>query len=347
MADHEDVESVKAWQVFLTRYAAGEYGPETAPSIPPIPTKLVRSLDQGHIPAPWAFANAPLYTSSSGVPIEDARQIRDYYCENHYLPPPRSPLESQRPATINDHDLYSPKQLANIQAATDLISSFFPKALCTFSLFHEHIQKHYCPAGPPSLIQKFGITPGLRIPAEDSLCGHAVLHCDSTFFVSDLKKDWRYINNPFVFAGFQSFIGSTVSLTLDPLEDDSPRVVVGTLNVCFVDEPIEEFDMAQRKVVRNVTTMLETQLRATWEGDQRTKEGRARVALSELIETALVDVTLRDGDRVSHEALEKICKVLPDVDSIALINSGGVESVSAENIWLTAGREICGWGWHT
>lgn len=341
----EDSASIAAWQVFLTRYAAGEFEPDSSPPIPPIPHSLVRPYDPNFTPVPWAYANAPLYSSSSQVTFEDARAIRNYYCENHYLPPPRSPYENLRHQTINDYDLYSPKQLLNIQAATEVIAEFFPGTLCTFSLFHDHIQKHYCPAGDQDLISKFGILPGLRIPSEDSLCGHAVLHLDAPFFVGNLQQDWRYRNNPFVYAGFRSYIGSSVSLPLDTREDGGKRISVGTLNVCFVKETIAEMTPSQRRVLRHVTSMLETQLVATWDGDQRSKEGRARVLLSDLIDTALVDIRLDEEpsegvSSLATKTLERLCKILPDVNCIALLSTGGVEMVCPSKIRLILGRKI-------
>jgi hypothetical protein len=328
-----DHTSIVAWQTFLTRYAAGEFNDESTPPIPPIPPNLVRPHDPNYAPAPWAYANAPLYSASTGITLEDARVIRQYYIENHYLPPPRSPLESQRHATITQYDLYSARQHTNIQAATEVVAAFFPGTVCTFSLFHDHVQKHFCLAGNQSLIQKFNLTPGLRIPAEDSLCGHAILNHSSIFFVKDLKKDWRYLNNPFVFAGFKSFIGSSVSLPINPLQGER-EIGVGTLNVCFIDESIDVLTEVQRNVIRHVTTMLETQLRATWEGDQRTRDGRARLALSELIDTALVDVQQEEGHDVAARALDSLCQVMPELDSIVLVSTGGIEVVSHERALL-------------
>lgn len=339
-AADDDLLSVVEWQAFLASYATGQLSSESTPPIPSIPLSHPQCPTPGP-PKPWAYADAPLY-SSTCISLDDARKIRDYYCENGYLPPPRAPLESARHACIDEYDLYSSKQLANIQAATEVIAAFFPGTVCTFSLFHDHIQKHFALAGSEDLIQRYQLEAGGRIPSEDSLCGHAVLHESTIFFVKDLKNDWRYINNPFTCAGFKSFIGSSVTLQLNPLNDGGPRIGIGTLNVCFVTDPLDDLSAAQRKVLLHVTRMLETQLRATWEGDQRTREGRARLVLCELIEDALVDVKTdaegKDGmEVVATGVLKRVSDVLPETDSVMLYNIGAIREVSTTLMALISG----------
>jgi hypothetical protein len=327
----QDAQSVREWQIFLDKYAAGTFPSDIAPPIPLIPSHVVRPSGDRQIPVQaWAYADAPLY-SVGEITLEAARRIRDYYCEHGYLPPPRSPLEASRHALINEYDLYSQKQLVNIQSATDLISEFFHGTICTFSLFHDRIQKHFTISGSAELIKSFALEAGGRIPSEDSLCGHAVLHDESVFIVEDLQNDWRYHSNPFVQAGFKSFIGSTVSLRLDPLRDGSEgkRIGVGTLNICFINEPLIDISASQRNVIKHVTSMLETQLRATWEGDQRTKEGRARMAISDFIEEALVDLSLEQAPNkriqaAAKSAVVRIANVLPELENVMVLDMSGV-----------------------
>lgn len=71
------------------------------------------------------------------------------------------------------------------------------------------------------------------------------------------------------------------------------RVHIGSLNLCSLDDRLETFTMQQESVLRHITAMLPTQLRATWEGQGRTREVKARRALSEFIE-----------DTLSHNALD-------------------------------------------
>jgi hypothetical protein len=58
--------------------------------------------------------------------------------------------------------------------------------------------------------------------------------------------------------------------------------------VLFVDHKLTALSDAQRMVVKNVTGMLETQLRSTWEGQVRTRETQTRAMISDMIEEAFV-----------------------------------------------------------
>jgi hypothetical protein len=176
-------------------------------------------------------------------------------------------------------------------------------------------------------------------------------------FVPDLQRDWRYLKNPFAMAGFQSFVGSPVSLELDPqaqgsqspnpkasstagqLTDPTPptRVSIGTLNICFVKNLHRVLTKAEQVIITNVTNVLEVQLRGSWEGDQRRRDGRARVALSDFIEESLVEnagrmpeagssnsaadpmgdgrVTMR---RLAQSAIDKISEIVVEAGSISV-----------------------------
>lgn len=352
----EDSHNLELWTRFLIAYANGDA--TATPQQPPLPRYLQERLD--HVVAsnqPWPFADAPLYPSTT-ITTEIARTIREYYCSHGYLPPPRAPLEEERNQCIRDYDLYSVKQLANIQSATDLIAAVFPDTVTTFSLFQDRIQTHFALSGPPELIKTYQLTVGLRIPSEDSLCGHAILLDQNILFVPDLENDWRMRLNPFRLAGFKSFIGSSVSLELDPQskeprnpsEQDASahtetsgavpkprRVSIGTLNICFVENHHPVLTEAERVIISRVTKMLEVQLRGSWEGDQRRRDGRARVALSEFIEESLVENAglaqepsvasstadlMGDGRGtmrvLAESAVEKISKIVIEAGSISI-----------------------------
>lgn len=144
--------------------------------------------------------DVPLYSSTNITP-ELARRIRDFFCHHGYLPPPRAPLEDLRERVINEYDLWSADQHANIQEATNLLSSFFPGTLWSFSLFSNRIQRYHTYAGPQEYIDLFSMHKGKRIPAEDSFCGHAVLSKSVPVFVGDSTTDWRYRYNPYAQQG--------------------------------------------------------------------------------------------------------------------------------------------------
>jgi hypothetical protein len=163
----EDPYNLDLWTTFLTDYANG--AAHLTPDRPPLPPHLQKRLDNVTVSnEPWPFVDSPLYPSTT-ITTEVARTIREYYCDHGYLPPPRAPLEAERNQCIRDYDLYSAKQLANIQSATDLIAAVFPDSLTTFSLFQDRVQTHFAFSGPEELIKLYQLTVGLRIPSEDSL----------------------------------------------------------------------------------------------------------------------------------------------------------------------------------
>jgi len=276
--DETDEISVDEWQAFLEQLAFGGCGTNEKPPMPTTPAHLLERL-RNCTPAQYGADNPdnPLYSSTS-VSRETARQIRDFFCTHGYLPAPRATMEAQRESCILEYDLFSEIQLANIQDATDLISNFFPGTLCSFSLFHNRIQRYYAYAGPQEHIDLFAMYRGMRIPAEDSLCSHAVLHAKEPFFLADAFQDWRYVHNPFVRKGIHAYIGSPVTLDIDPADSSSHRqqVSIGTLNICWIHETKESVSPTEYQVVAYITRMLQTQIRATWEGHRRTREARLR-----------------------------------------------------------------------
>jgi hypothetical protein len=164
--------------------------------------------------------------------------------------------------------------------------------------------------------------------------------------------DWRYVSNPFVRAGFKSFIGSPVTLELDPIglasdSERSGRIAIGTLNICFTKSHLRSLTPAQEMVIRHVSSMLETQLRATWEGHHRTLEARRRRTVSDFIEKALfegfkptggpasprVDHDAGEGstfDRTAQLAVDMSRAVLPGLEMMQVVDLVGVTAT----VWL-------------
>lgn len=361
-----DYDTLEAWMQFLTAYASGTA--DANPMRPPLPPRLQKRIDSvTYQPREWPYADAPLYSSTTIDP-EVASKIREFYCDYGYLPAPRAPLESQRKYCIREYDLYAEKQMASIQQATDLLAAVFPKTLVTFSLFQDRIQTHFALSGPDDLIQHYKLTRGLRVPSEDSLCSHAVLLDQKMLYIPDLQADWRFQLNPFAMAGFQSFVGFPVSLELDPLLAEqrhletstenwptlhettsakSCRTGVGTLNICFIKEPQTELTDGQRLVITRVGSMLESQLRASWEEDQRVRDNRARSALTEYIEEALVENAGQNPDplgslgtspegisadrvalqRLAESAARKIASIVDDADSVSVWDLRAVSQI--------------------
>ena len=324
VVETDDATSLTAWTSFLQEYARGD-GPAN-PTRPPLTSDHLLRLEAViKSKPPINFEEAPLYTSTTVTP-ELARIIRDFYCDNGYLPPPRAPWEESRERCIQEHDLYYEKQHKHIQNVTDILSAFFPDSLITFSLFQDRIQTHFALSGPEEVIKGFKLHVGLRIPAEDSLCGHAVLLDRRMLFVPDLEADWRYKRNPFGVAGFKSYVGVPVALELDPLQDDVPmldymgprrgRIAIGTINICFTKQKVFELSPAQHLVVDKMASMLEAQLRSTWEGDHRRRDGRARTELSKYIgETKFVEASRTPGT-INHQIYDEFRRELMTCDLI-------------------------------
>ena len=313
-----DAESTSAWRAFLEEYAKGLI-PDGA-CMPPLTEELYELYRRSKIDPPpkeSTMLNTVIYTSAC-IDDETARRVRQYYCENLYLPPPRSAQEERRSRLLAEYDISGDEQMRNLQASTDLISAFFPGVLCTFSLFKGDLQYHYAVAGPEWIKAKYNVYVGVRIPSEDSLCGHAVLRTGQKLFQSELNQDWRYIRNPFKLAGFRTYVASVVSLPLDPsLLPDEPGSEecngIGTLNLCFVDDKPVALTDQHKNVILQVTRNLETQLKATWEGHRRTKVARANREVGRYIRDALdasngtspVPVGTRRGSRVLDEMTDK------------------------------------------
>lgn len=286
----------EAWATFLSAYSQGDWSnvaecPDPCPSNDDktsISSYLFRGID-GEID------DHQIYTSPD-ITADVARNVRNFFHSKDYLPPPRSPHEHLRKSCILEYNIYGEAQKANIRRAVDVIGAFFPgDVIVTFTLFDGRYQTLAAVGGNEGLSQKYGLTSDKPIPSYNSLCGHSVLNED-IMFVPNLAEDWRFRSNPFIDAGIQSCIGSPVSLHLDSRTivpaDNNPdvRIGIGAIIVLFIDHKMTTLSAAQKMVVKNVTGMLETQLRSTWEGQVRTRETQTRAMISDLIGTSSLTI---------------------------------------------------------
>ncbi|WWD10531.1 hypothetical protein V865_008667 [Kwoniella europaea PYCC6329] len=286
---------VQEWTSFLTSYAQGDWSPDR---VPPKPTPAqdldIVGLDKS--PSVDSLKDDSLANvySSPIISRKIARRVRQYCWENDYLPPPRSPHEEHREKIILEYDLLGAVQAGNIQSAVDLIAAFFPGTVVTFTLFNNAIQNFVSIAGPENLLDTFQLKNGMWVAPETSLCGHSILLDEEIMFVPSLSDDWRFRSNPYAVAGLKSYIGSAVSLEMDPLipishrDGQRDRVGIGVLNILFMYDPLYNMTTQQEMVVRNISKMLETQLRATWQGHITTKEAKVRRAITDIIEEGFV-----------------------------------------------------------
>jgi hypothetical protein len=340
------VPSRDAWAVFLSAYSKGDWT-----SIDQCPVELLEAADDevsadsfkgstGH------FDDHHIYPSVD-ITSDVARNVRKFVLSQDYLPPPRSPYEHLRKSCILEYDILGRSQKSNIQNAADVIAAFFPgDVITTFTLFDGNYQTLAAVGGNKALLEKYALTLDKPIASFNSLCGHSVLQ-DELMFVPDLENDWRFRANPYRYAGVMSCIGMPVSLMLDSKtilpSNASPdvRIGIGAIIVLFIDHHKRTLTETEVMVVKNVTAMLETQLRATWESQVRIQEAETRALISGMIEEAFVieqkqrqeaeDSSIKLSERrystqedglteITRKALDQLVVLLPHISGLAAVD---------------------------
>ncbi|KAJ9107581.1 hypothetical protein QFC21_001040 [Naganishia friedmannii] len=289
------------WMAFLKDYAAGRG--VTSADIPDIPAFLSgQPFDtrRGSVDNHQFASDTPAYDSEHITP-DVARRIRDYYIKNKFLPPPRHPLEHLRMAIIQDYDLHHREQVQSIQSTLNVLQAVYGGAVA-FTLFEQDIQVLNSVSGPPELLEALDLYQGKRIIPETSLCGHAALS-SGAIFVPDFENDWRYSQNPFASDASPSakeyintqvslagYVGIPVTLLLEPaLPEESSVVTIGVINLLITNPEVAARmrEPGHTMVLREITRMLQTQLRATWDCNRRSKDSQMRRSISAFIEHTL------------------------------------------------------------
>jgi hypothetical protein len=158
----------------------------------------------------------------------------------------------------------------------------------------------------------------------------------------DLALVWRSRSgNPYVApdGGLRSYRASVVTLQIDPTRRDSDeRVVIGVINVMST-EPMSSSSSADNddsnykndQVLKQLTRMLERQLRSTWDGVGRLRAAKARAVVSELTERVLVDnhgSRTGSGEDLSERhaglAVDSIRQVLSRASAVAVVDLRGI-----------------------
>jgi hypothetical protein len=138
-----------------------------------------------------------------------------------------------------------------------------------------------------------------------------------------------------------------VTLQIDPTRRDSDeRVAIGVINVMST-EPMSSLSStdnnnnsnindddkmgADDKVLKQLTRMLERQLRSTWDGVGRLRAAKARAVVSELTERVLVDnhgSRTDSGKDLSERhaglAVDSIRQVLSRASAVAVVDLRGI-----------------------
>jgi hypothetical protein len=347
--DADEARSIEQWAAFLSSYSRGAFPAESYPPLPPM------SPRRSGMNAPVVPDVDDLYPSSV-INEAVAQNVRDYISAHSYFPPPRAADERLREQCIQEYDLLGDAQRSNVKQAVDLLAAFFPDTVCTFTIFNGPKQSFVAVAGDQAIRDAFGLYDGFVVRSDLGLCGHCVLVKEQLMFVPSLKGDWRFNGNPYTQAGIQSYIGAPITLPINALatsfdtstRDDGreERVGIGALNVLFVKKPLEELSDTQAMVVRNIARMMETHLRATWDGARRTIEAKYRRAVAEMIEEAFVGKvsppsalaepvasTLIDGtvgtttgpiaslQALARTAVENIMALVPQLDSVIIVDT--------------------------
>ena len=346
----DEAQSIDGWATFLSSYSRGEF-PAAGPPCPPPSSS--RHPMPGIVATPVTIDVDDLYPSTV-INKDVARNVRDYTIAHSYFPPPRAADEHLREQCIQEYDLLGQAQRKNVKQAVDLLAAFFPDTVCTFTIFNGPKQSFVAVAGDQGIRDKFGLYDDFVVRSDLGFCGHCVLVKEEFIFVPSLKEDWRFEGNPYTQAGIQSYIGASITLPIDVLstslstitKDDGreERVGIGALNILFVKEPLERMSETQAMVVRNVARMMETHLRATWDGARRTMEARYRRAMADMIEEGFVGKvslsspedpvasTLGNGldgrndhpmtslETLAQMAVERIMALVPQLDSVILVD---------------------------
>jgi hypothetical protein len=175
----------------------------------------------------------------------------------------------------------------------------------------------------------------------------------------DLALVWRARSgNPYVApdGGLRSYRASVVTLQIDPTRRDSDeRVVIGVINVMSTEPMSSSTDDNNNnndndndkndKVLKQLTRMLERQLRSTWDGVGRLRAAKARAVVSELTERVLVDnhgSRTGSGEDLSERhaglAVDSIRQVLSRASAVGVVDMRGI--VARVSMGSQGGREV-------
>jgi hypothetical protein len=132
------------------------------------------------------------------------------------------------------------------------------------------------------------------------------------------------------------YIGSPVLLVIDPADSFQTKTIgISTLNICYVNAEKTEITKHESEILNRITRMLETHLRATWEGDNRVRETRVRGAISDFLDEAFADEKDQDLGRLAQSAVRTLKRVL-EVEDVCVVDVREVHvDVSQELIVLT------------
>jgi hypothetical protein len=145
-----------------------------------------------------------------------------------------------------------------------------------------------------------------------------------------------------------------VTLQIDPTRRDSDeRVVIGVINVMSTEPMSSSADNNDSndkndKVLKQLTRMLERQLRSTWDGVGRLRAAKARAVVSELTERVLVDnhgSRTGSGEDLSERhaglAVDSVRQVLSRASAVGLVDMRGIVArVSFECRRVTSGGSM-------
>lgn len=150
--------------------------------------------------------------------------------------------------------------------------------------------------------------------------------------------------NPYVApeGGLRSYRASVVTLQVDPTRRDTDeRVAIGVINV-MQTSPLDPSSSSNSgkdvkpnshddRVLKQLTRVLERQLRSTWDGVGRLRAAKARAVVSELTERVLVNnhgSRTDEGDDLSERharlAVYKIGQVLVRASGVVVVDLRGI-----------------------
>lgn len=316
------------WQDFLLSYQQGRYEPLNEPAKPAIldeQEEYARHLGFDHqskhvspsatISKPESEPIAidenggvqhteqdeftPVFRHSKAVDSDAAQRCLRFYAKHRHLPAPKSDLEDDRCLLAKEYVLDGPAQISAMSRYAALSRAIFGEHTHTVvSLFDATNQVVYAYDGDAQ------VTSGTSLPQETTVCSHVVLRRDSKVVViQDLRKDWRFKNNPFCTGpwGIKGYIGVPISVPANPAlsysaGNSNSLIPVGVLAVMTRGKALQDLGQREFSILSQLAEGLSRELSAYRVDRRRRKELHYRQITNEYLNRALVQSSMAGGN---------------------------------------------------
>lgn len=121
-----------------------------------------------------------------------------------------------------------------------------------------------------------------ELPLYSSLCAHSILQPD-LFVVEDLRKDWRFANNPNVRLGMVFW--ASIGIRLRPNPESDETFVVG--DICVIDSQTRAFTDEDTEYLRDLAMTVAREYELVFEQKRRAIESAQDAFVTQFISTFL------------------------------------------------------------